>query len=164
MIRFTVSISICGAQQSRAHNHAQSLRFTTVQVLKDSSGIDQPQYGQSWFRELRAQRQGSSLSSSSLSSLSSEANQVRSLNQWSQGSVSRSKDHVASRGSSQKDQCQRAHRHTQYSDHYLIDIASSLKIGFQASFDSACLHFTPFLRFAFHSSPVIVIVKTHSDI
>ena len=35
------------------------------------------------------------------------------------------------------------------SDHYLIDIASSLKIGFQASFDSACLHFTPFLRFAF---------------
>ena len=163
MIRFTVSISICGAQQSRAHSHAQSLRFTTVQVLKDSSGIDQPQYGQSWFRELRAQRQGSSLSSSSLSSLSSEANQVRSLNQWSQGSVSRSKDHVASRGSSQKAPVSQGPA-ALFRDHYLIDIASSLKIGFQASFDSACLHFTPFLRFVILSSPVIVIVKTHFDI
>ena len=94
VISFTVSISICGAQQSRAHSHAQSLRFTTVQVLNRSSGIDQPQCDQSWFRELRAQRQSSSLSSSSLSSLSSEANQVRSLNSMpSQGSVSRSKDH-----------------------------------------------------------------------
>ena len=36
----------------------------------------------------------------------------------------------------------------QHSDHFLIDITSSLKIGFQASFDSACLHFTPLdLRF-----------------
>ena len=49
----------------------------------------------------------------------------------------------------------------QNSDHYLIDTASSFKIGFQASFDSACLHFTPFPGFAFHSSPVIVIVKIH---
>ena len=29
-----ISISVCGAQQSRAHNHAHSLRFTTDQVLK----------------------------------------------------------------------------------------------------------------------------------
>ena len=61
VISFTVSISICGAQQSRAHSHAQSLRFTTAQVLNGSSGIDQPQCDQSWFRELRAQRQSSSL-------------------------------------------------------------------------------------------------------
>ena len=40
-------------------------------------------------------------------------------------------------------------------------IASSLKIGFQASFDSACPHFTLFLGFVFHSSPVIVIVKDY---
>ena len=43
-------------------------------------------------------------------------------------------------------------------------IASSLKIGFQAPFDSACLHFTPILGFVFHSSPVIVIVKSDSHI
>ena len=34
-------------------------------------------------------------------------------------------------------QCQRA-LHTQNLDYYFIDIASSLKIGFQAPFDSAC--------------------------
>ena len=48
-----------------------------------------------------------------------------------------------------------------FRDHYLIDIASSLKIRLQASFDSACPHFTPFFGFVFHSSPVIVIIKIH---
>ena len=34
VISFTVSISSCGAQQSRAHSHAHSLRFTTVKSLR----------------------------------------------------------------------------------------------------------------------------------
>ena len=51
---------------------------------------------------------------------------------------------MASRGSNQKGvQCQRALALIQNSDHYLIDITSSLKFGFQATFDSACPHFTP---------------------
>ena len=114
-------------------------------MLKESSGIDQPQCGQEWFRELRAQRQSSSLSSSSFSSLSSKANQVRSLGQCSQGSVSKIRSQLmASRGSSQKDVFSDIRAvHIQHSDHYLIDIASSLKIRFQAPFDSACLLFTP---------------------
>ena len=127
-------------------------------MLKDSSGIDQPQYGQSWFRELRAQRQSSSLSSSSLSSLSSEASQVRSLNQWSQGSVSRSKDHVASHGSSQK-MCVSV-KGSAFSTQIII--SSTLyhlsKIRFQPTFDSAVFISLPLRDFGF-SSPVIVIVK-----
>ena len=43
-------------------------------------------------------------------------------------------------------------------DHYLINIASSLKTGFQAPVDSACPLFTLSQGFGF-SSPVIVIVK-----
>ena len=36
VISISLRISSCGAQQSRAHSHAHSLRFTTDQVLKES--------------------------------------------------------------------------------------------------------------------------------
>ena len=39
MIKVTISISSCGAQHSRAHSHAQSLRFTTIQVLNGSEAL-----------------------------------------------------------------------------------------------------------------------------
>ena len=112
-------------------------------MLKASSGIDQPQCGQEWFRELRAQRQSSSLSSSSFSSLSSEANQERSLGHCSQGSVSKyqmSRPHVA--------QVKRYQWHQGRAFIFRLRPLSHChciisKIRFQAPFDSACLHFTP---------------------
>ena len=85
-------------------------------------------------------------------------------NPGKQGLSSRIKRHLvtASRGSSQKDQWQWS-RALSESDHYLIDIASSLRIGFQASFDSAFPLFTPLWVFGF-PSPVIVIVEIHFGI
>ena len=58
------------------------------------------------------------------------------------GTCQRSRDHMASRGSSQKDQWQ-------WSEHFQIEIIISLtlhhlqKFDFRRHFYSACLHFTP---------------------
>ena len=135
---------------------SQSCSFLEIhdsQVLKESSGTDQPQCGQEWFRKL---------------SVRAAHHQVRPQReisfQLSQGSVSKiSMSHTASRGSSQKLQCHRALQHIQKSDHYLIDIASSPKIGFHPPFDLGVFISFPLRDFGF-SSPVIVIVKIHFDI
>ena len=73
--------------------------------------------------------------------------------------MSKIKDQLvtASHGSSHKDQWQWS-RALSESDHYLTVTVSSLKIGFQASFDSACSHFTPSQGSGI-SSPVIVIIR-----
>ena len=47
-----INISSCGAQQSRAHSHISSLRFTTDQVLKESAqALVSLHCDQEWFRE-----------------------------------------------------------------------------------------------------------------
>ena len=156
MINFTVSISICEAQQSRAHSHAHSLRFTTVQVLKESSGIDQPQCGQEWFSEFSVSATHIKL----IASASSEANQVRSAFSHLKGACQSSDINngltwLKSKGVSVKGPC------TCSED---IIISPSLdhlsKSRFQPTFDSAVLLSLPLRDFGF-SSPVIVIVKIH---
>ena len=52
---------------------------------------------------------------------------------------------------------------SQKSDHYLIDIASSLRIGCQSTFDSAVFMSLPSLHFCLCFSPVTVISKDDAD-
>ena len=54
----------------------------------------------------------------------------------------------------------RGHEHSQKSDHYLPSLHHLFKIGFQPTFDSAVLISLSSLDLCFHSSLVIVIVKS----
>ena len=98
MISISISISSCGAQQSRTHSHAHSLRFTTVKCSRTHQALI----------NLNMVKNGSESSASEQLIVKII---VRSPSWCSQGSVSRIKDHLdmASHGSSQKGQCQRAH-------------------------------------------------------
>ena len=161
MIKVTISVSICGVQQSRAHRSAQSLRFTTVQVLNGSQALI------SLIMVKNGSVSSASVqltSSSSLSSLSSEANsgEITFIGVL-KGACQDQSINVASRGSSQKAEWLRAHSTHSVVRSLSTVIASSPKIGFHPPFDLGVLLSLPLRDFGF-SSLVIVIVKSYSDI
>ena len=111
VISITISISNCGAQQSRAHSHAHSLRFTTVKCSRNHQALI----------SLNMVKNGSDSSASEqlivkliASSFVKRGLRVRSPSWCSQGSVSRIRSHLmASRGSSQKRQWHQGSAHSE---------------------------------------------------